>query len=98
MISDIKPILKKLEITELGHFDENAYVIQLQDSNDYARMYSLLEQNAINTEYPNFGTNTNKTTVKITNYFEVEEDNVTYNLFLVADFDNDKYYLRIVEK
>lgn len=98
MISDIKPILKKLEITELGRFDENAYVIQLQDSNDYARMYSLLEQNAINTEYPNFGTNTNKTTIKITNYFEIEEDNVTYNLFLVADFNNDNYYLKIVEK
>jgi len=98
MITDIKPILKKLEITESGQYDDNMFIIRLKDSNDYAKYYTKLEKNAVNTEYPNFGTNTNDTTVKITNYFEVEEDNVTYNIFLIADFEKDSYYLKIAEK
>ena len=58
-------------------------------------MYSKLAKNAINTEFPSFGTNTNDATVKITNYFELEEDNQKYLLFLIADFENDSYYLKI---
>ena len=58
-------------------------------------MYTKLSKNAINTEFPTFGTNTNNSTVKVTNYFELEEDNEKYNLFLIADFDKDKYYLKI---
>ena len=58
-------------------------------------MYTKLSKNAIDTEYPTFGTNTNDATVKITNYFELEEDNEKYLLFLIADFQNDTYYLKI---
>ena len=54
-----------------------------------------LNKNAINTEFPTFGTNTNDSTVKITNYFELEYENKKYLLFLIADFDNDLYYLKI---
>ena len=35
---------------------------------------------------------------KIVNYFEIEEDEITYNIFLFADFKNDKYYVKIGEK
>lgn len=98
MISDIKPILKKLGITEPGRYDEQVYVVQLKDSNDYARMYTQLEKNAVNTEYPNFGTNTAKTTVKINNYFEVDVEDITYNIILEADFETDEYTVRIAEK
>ena len=58
-------------------------------------MYTKLTKNAINTEFPSFGTNTSDSTVKITNYFELEEDNKKYLLFLIADFDKDNYYLKI---
>ena len=58
-------------------------------------MYTKLSKNAINTEFPTFGTNSNDSTVKVTNYFEIEEDNEKYDLFLIADFDKDKYYLKI---
>ena len=80
-----------------GHYKNKFFIIELKDSNEYASIYTLLDQNAINTEYPNFATNTNKATVKITNYFEIDVDNVTYNIFLIADFDNDKYYVKIGE-
>ena len=95
MASNIKDILARLEIEETGSYDNRFYIINIENSDKYAKMYTKLSRNAINTEFPTFGTNTNNSTVKVTNYFEIEEDNNTYNLFLIADFDKDKYYLKI---
>lgn len=91
----VKTILARLGIEETGRYDNHFYIISIDDSNEYAKMYTKLEKNAINTEYPTFGTNTSNSTVKITNYFELEEDNDKYLLFLIADFDKDEYYLKI---
>ncbi len=96
-MTNIKNILNKLDIHETGTYQNHFYVIQLKDSNDYARMYTKLDKNAINTEFPEFAKNTNETTTKITNYFETEVENITYNIFLVADFNNDAYYVKIAE-
>lgn len=93
--STITNILNRLEIAETGTYDNKFYVINIENSDEYAKMYTKLSKNAINTEFPTFGTNTSNATVKITNYFELEEDNKIYNIFLIADFDNDKYYLKI---
>lgn len=98
MISDIKNVLKRLEITQTGAYENHFYVIPLADSNEYARMYTKLDKNAINTEYPEFTKNTSNTTTRIINYFEIEEDNTVYNIFLFADFDNDRYFIKIGEK
>lgn len=98
MITNVKDILAKLDISETGHYDDHFYVIQLKDSNDYARMYTKLDKNAVNTEYPEFAKNTSEATTKITNYFEVEVDSVTYNVFLFADFKEGRYYVKIGEK
>jgi hypothetical protein len=98
MNNAIKVLLTRLELEENGRYDNQFYVINLEDSNEYARMYTKLSKKAINTEYPSFGTNTNNNTIKITNYFEIEEDNITYNIFLIADFDNDLYYIKIGER
>ena len=91
----IQDILSRLEIEETGTYVNQFYVINIENSDEYAKMYTKLSKNAINTEFPTFGTNTNNSTVKVTNYFELDEDNNTYNIFLIADFDNDKYYLKI---
>ena len=91
----IKNILTRLGVEETGTYNNQFYIIDIANSDEYAKMYSKLSKNAINTEYPTFGTNTNNSTVKVTNYFELEEDNEKYNLFLIADFDQDKYYLKI---
>lgn len=93
--NEIKSILNRLEIKDTGRYDNHFYVIPIENSDEYARMYTKLSKNAIDTEYPTFGTNTNDTTVKVTNYFELEEQNNKYLLFLIADFQNDKYYLKI---
>lgn len=98
MISNIKTILKKIDINEPGHYENKFYVIDLADSNAYAAAYSKLNKNAVNTEYPNYGTNSNQNTVKITNYFELDVNETTYNIFLMADFETDKYKVKIGEK
>ena len=91
----VKTILERLDIEDTGTYDNHFYVVPIEDSDEYAKVYTKLNRNAINTEFPTFGTNTSDSTVKITNYFELEEDNVKYNLFLIADFNNDSYYLKI---
>ena len=91
----VQNVLNKLGIEDTGRYDNHFYFIDIEDSNAYAKMYTKLSKNAINTEFPTFGTNTNESTVKITNYFEIEEDNITYRIFLIADFDNDTYYLKL---
>lgn len=94
-IAAVDKILARLGIKETGQYKNHFYVVNLENSEAYAKMYTKLEKNAINTEYPAFGTNTSNTTVKITNYFELEEDNDKYLLFLIANFDTDEYYLKI---
>jgi hypothetical protein len=91
----IQKILDRLEITETGTYDNRFYIINIATSDEYAKMYTKLSKKAIDTEFPTFGTNTSNSTVKVTNYFELEEDNNLYNIFLIADFENDKYYLKI---
>jgi hypothetical protein len=98
MTNAIKTLLARLEIEDRGRYDNQFYVINLENSNEYAKMYTKLSKKAINTEYPTFGTNTNNNTIKITNYFELEEENITYNIFLIADFDADLYVVKIGER
>jgi hypothetical protein len=91
----IQKILDRLEIKDTGRYDNHFYIIDIENSDEYAKMYTKLSKNAINTEFPTFGTNTNDSTVKITNYFELEEADMTYRIFLIADFATDKYYLKL---
>lgn len=91
----VQNILSRLEIDDTGRYENHFYIIDLEDSNAYAKTYTKLAKNAVNTEFPTFGTNTNNSTVKITNYFEIEEENNTYRIFLIADFDKDNYYLKV---
>lgn len=98
MIADINSILKKLELPSTGKYENQFYIVDLIDSNDYARVYTLLDKNAINTEYPSIENKTNGTTTKIINYFELEDANITYNIFLIANFEEDSYKIKIGEK
>lgn len=98
MIINIDALLKKLKIKKRGKEEGRFYVIPLEGSNEYIKMYSHLNEIAINTENPSVGANSSKNVVKITNYFEIDHDDVSYNIFLIADFDEDKYYLKIGEK
>ena len=97
-MTNIKNVLNKLELDETGHYDSHFYIIKFDGSDAYARAYTKLNRNAVNTEFPNFGVNTNNSTVKITNYFELDDEGTSYNIFLIADFDKDEYFVKIGEK
>lgn len=97
-MTNIKNVLKRLELEDFGRYDNHFYVIPLANSNEYAKMYTKLDKNAINTEYPEFTSNSSNSTIKVVNYFELEEDEIVYNIFLFADFKADKYYIKIGEK
>jgi hypothetical protein len=93
--NDIKDILTRLELNVTGRYENHFYIIPIENSDEYSKVYTKLCKNAIDTEYPTFGTNSDDATIKVTNYFELEEDNNRYSLFLVADFQESKYYLKI---
>lgn len=97
-MTNIKNILAKLDIEKTGFYKDHAYIINLDDSTEYARLYTILDKNAVNTEFPDFVKNTADSTIQITNYFEIYDNNIPYDLFLSADFDEDKYYLKITER
>ena len=98
MISDIQTILARLHIDKTGHYANHFYIVPLQGSEEYAKVYCLLDNNAINTEYPEITSNDSDNITRIIHYFELEEDTVTYNIFLFADFAEDKYFIKIGEK
>lgn len=97
-MTNIKNVLKRLELEDSGRYDNHFYVIPLANSNEYAKMYTKLDKNATNTEYPEFTSNSSNSTIKVVNYFELEEDEIVYNIFLFANFKEDKYYIKIGEK
>lgn len=96
--NNILEILAKLHINPTGSYDNQFYVVSLEDSDDYSKVYTTLCDELINTEFPFFEKNSVNTTTKITNYFETEVNSVSYNVILIADFTQDKYYLKIGEK
>jgi len=97
-MTDISGLLKKLGIKGSGSYENHFYIIPIANSDDYAKMYTLLSEKAINTEYPNFGKNSNNATTEIINYFTLDDNNITYNIFLIANFQEDKYQVRIGEQ
>ena len=94
-MNNLDEVLEKLGLESDGHYENKFYIIPIKDSNEYAKVYSLLGKNAIDTEYPAFDTNSNNNATKITNYFEIEHKNKNYLIFLIANFDEDKYYIKI---
>lgn len=97
MILNIEDVLKKLKLKSDGQFNEGFYEISLADSDEYARMYTHLSEVATDLEDPSLGQNTAGSTMKVTNYFSIDVDGATYPIFLIADFENDKYAVRIGE-
>ena len=47
MNSNITDILKKLDLSNRGYYDNHFYIINLENSDDYARTYTKLDKNAI---------------------------------------------------
>lgn len=96
-MSSISKLLDQLHLDKTGHYDNKCYIIPLASSDEYAKIYSRLNKYAVNTEYPNIQKNESNIITDVVNYFEATVDDKPYDLFLMADFINDVYKLKIKE-
>lgn len=90
---DVKNFLDQIGIHYQGtESRENTYVIDLLDSDDYGRVYSILENcDELEIMYDN------QVITEQGSSLMYEADTEPYILNLIADFDEDKYQL-IVNK
>lgn len=83
----LEKFLEKLGITQVGHYTKtNTYIIDIDDSDEYGKIYSLLDKSDEIEEDEDSST----ITVHTSNIV-FESDN--YQLTLIADFDQDTYKL-----
>lgn len=97
MSDDITEILDKLGFAKEGRYENGFYVIDIDNSNEYARYQTRLSKIAIDSENPSQELNTSNSLVRWTDYYTMEVNNREYNLFLIADFDNNTYQFKIKE-
>lgn len=95
---EISEVLKKLDLPNTGRYENQFYILPIEDSNEYAKIYTKLDERAVNTEFPNFSARTDNAVTKVTNYFELATEDSTFLLFLIGNLDEDTYYLKITEK
>ena len=83
----LEKFLEELGISKVGHYTKsNAYIIDLEDSNEYGKIYSSLDKCDKLEEDEDSSTLTIHTSNII---FESEN----YQFVLIADFDQDSYKL-----
>ena len=87
----MKELLKKIGITEVGYYSkEKNYVIDLEDSNHFNKVFSKLQKSDLVDE--NEGSSV--VNLSVSNILFLSDD---YSLNLIADFDQDIYKLVVTE-
>ena len=83
----LEKFLAKLGISQVGHYTKtNTYVIDIEDSDEYGKIYSLLDKSDEIEE------DEDSSTITVHNSNIVFESE-NYQLTLIADFDQDTYKL-----
>lgn len=91
-----KEFLKKLGITDVGHYnDDGNYIIEIDDSVKYGKIFSLLTKSNLVEEDNSEGTNI-LVSDSFEQYFIPIDESLEFTLILRADIDKDSYSL-IVE-
>lgn len=86
----MKELLKKLGIENEGSFEDGAYIVNLNSSDEYARVYSLLDKSDLvdlDTE----------SVVMRDDIVEMIYFTNTYTLKLSGNLDTDNYTLTVTE-
>ena len=69
---------------------KSSYVLDILDSNDYGKIYSILDKSDEVEEDP-------ESSQVTLDYSSIQFYNDEYNIQLIADFENDEYRLTIKE-
>lgn len=84
--------LKSIGITNKGRYtDKDTYIVDINDSNEHAKIYSRLIKNSDINEIEEASQMTENDST-----FQFESDE--YLITLLADYDNDLYSLTIIER
>lgn len=87
----MKELLNKIGITEEGHMSSgNNYIIDLEDSDHYNRIFSKLDKSDLVEE----NEDSSVVNLDVTNILYLADG---YSLNLIADFDQDTYKLVVTE-
>lgn len=87
----MKELLKEIGITEEGHStSKNNYVIDLDDSNHFNKIFSKLDKSELVEE----NEDSSVVNLEVTNILYLADG---YSLNLIADFDQDTYKLVVTE-
>lgn len=83
----MKELLKEIGITEEGHMSsDNNYIIDLDDSDHYNRVFSKLDKSDLVEE----NEDSSVVNLEVTNILYLADG---YSLNLIADFEQDTYKL-----
>ena len=83
----MEKFLKELGINQVGHYNnKNNYIIDIEDSNEYGKIYSKLDKSELVDENDDSSSITSNNSHIV---FESDE----YQFTLIADFENDTYRL-----
>ena len=87
----MKELLKKIGITEEGHkSSDNNYVIDLEDSDHFNRIFSKLDKSDLVEE----NEDSSVVNLDVTNILYISDN---YALNLIADFSQDTYRLVVTK-
>jgi hypothetical protein len=87
----MKELLSSIGITEEGHMSSgNNYIIDLDDSDHYNRIFSKLDKSDLVEE----NEDSSVVNLEVTNILYLADG---YSLNLIADFDQDTYKLVVTE-
>jgi hypothetical protein len=83
----LEKFLEKIGITQVGHYTKsNSYVIDLEDSDEYGKVYSILDKcDEIEEDEDSSTLNIHNSNI----IFESDD----YQFVLIADLDQDTYKL-----
>lgn len=87
---EIKEYLKSIGIVKEGTQKDSSYIIDIENSNEYGKFYSILDKIDDLDETDNSTINSDGSII------EYESDDYIFEL--TADFDSDKYSLTVKEK
>lgn len=88
----LQQILKETDLPDTGKIDSNGlYVIQLDDSDDYAYYFTLLD-NSINVEVEN------SSSISSTYLNQVVFEGYGYKVYLNANFETNSYTIKIEDQ
>ena len=88
MNNELSEFLNELNITKEGYYDEDIYVIPLADSDEFAKIYSILDKSdKVDLDDEFIGIDkVNSMLLYISDKYEVK---------LVSNFDSDDYRIEI---